>query len=293
MECLHPFCPVGSNALGWSDVLDQPDLRIGAKAKADLLPLLAQCGPLGALDVPLPVPKVSKALTRVLKRCPCLYTQLDLKVTAAAVVHLCEVTLGAKITSANVYQAFQVQHPNVAEPAYMHAPAQHGAAGGDIMESLCSEVLQNSGVPLVGDGEDWPEWTTKCHISLNRGKLRPLKLYGDLLVPCAPHNILISVKSEAARERFVVSGNRLESVGFGFFSDPSEFWTKGRMNMLKRWGFVAVYMPGSTLADVESHILQHGLSAHSVNINGNPLYRPLEDFGPDIARVAGKLSDSI
>jgi hypothetical protein len=293
MECLHPSCPVGSKNSNWDDVLELPELRIGSAAKVALKALLSQCGQLGARALPLPVGNISAPLIRVLRKCPCLYTQLDLKVTAAAVVHLCEVTLGAKITSSNVYQAFQVQHPGIKTPAFLHPPAKEGASGGDIMELLCSEVLQNSGVTLVGEGKDWPEWNAKCHISLNRGKMRPLKLYGDILVPCAPHNLLISVKSEAARERFVVSGNRLESVGFGFFSQPDEFWTKGRMSMLKRWGFVAVYMPKHTLEKVLERIASSGLTADSFNINGKPLYRPLEDFGSDIERVAGKLSDAI
>jgi len=169
-----------------------------------------------------------------------------------------------------------------------------GAGGGDIMEALCSEVLDNEGVPHMKVGSDgWPVWGVKTHVSLNSGGFHPLKLYGDILVPCAPHNLLISVKSEAARERFVVSGNRLESIGFGFFSDASEFWTTNRMGLLKRWGFVAVYMPTQTLNAIEARIQSSGTQAHNVNINGRPLYRDLRDFGSDVFRVAGKLSSEI
>src|SRR5699024_702735 len=106
----------------------------------------------------------------------------------------------------------------------------------------------------------------------------------------APHNILISVKSEAARERFVVSGNRLESVGFGFFNDAREFWTTNRMNLYKRWGFSAIYMPTDTLNALKDHLDREGTTKHSVNINGRDLFRDLATFGDDMARYAGKLS---
>lgn len=159
------------------------------------------------------------------------------------------------------------------------------------MEALCSEVLQNHGVPhMEMDSDGWPEWSSPAHVSLNRGKMRKVKLYGDLMIPSAPHNVLISVKSEAARERFIVSGNRLESVGFGFFNDPSEFWTSSRMDLLKRWGFAAVYMPGATVLAIEEHLRQKNTSSHNVNINGRPLFRALTEFGPDMYRIAGKLS---
>ena len=123
--------------------------------------------------------------------------------------------------------------------------------------------------------------------------MRPLKLYGDILVPSAPHNLLISVKSEAARERFVVSGNRLESVGFGFFSEANEFWTTTRIRMLKRWGFIAVYMPSATLVSLTERLTADGRSGDALNINGTSLFRSLEDFGDDIAQIAGKLSMSL
>jgi hypothetical protein len=162
------------------------------------------------------------------------------------------------------------------------------------MEALCSEVLTNHGIPhMAKTASGWPVWDSSSHVSLNTGKMRRLKLYGDILVPCAPHNLLISVKSEKARERFVVSGNRLESVGFGFFDDPSEFWTSSRMNLLKRWGFVAIYMPTDTLAAINAHLAAKRTTSHATNINGEPLYRDLAEFGPHIAKVAGKISMDI
>ncbi|QSX78936.1 hypothetical protein [Agrilutibacter solisilvae] len=177
---------------------------------------------------------------------------------------------------------------------FLHPPLVAATAGGDIMEALCSEVLSNHGVPHMSlDVEGWPTWSSRAHVSLNTGKLRQLKLYGDFLIPCAPHNLLISVKSEAARERFIVSGNRLESVGFGFFAEPDEFWTSSRMNLMKRWGFVAIYMPDSTLQAILNHLKANNTTSDAININGRPLFRSLSDFGDDMARIAGKVSTAI
>ena len=295
MNCIHPSCPMGASGLSWSAVLDHPSVHARAADKLKILPLLSLLKGLGGnvLAVPTDVARTA-AFSRVLKACPCLYSQVDVRVTAKAVVHLCEITLNSRIDSKNVYQAFQIQHPGVSSKQFLIAPAVSGAGGGDIMEAFCSEVLSNHGLPPFEIGADkWPKWASESHISLNSGKMTSLKLYGDILIPCAPHNILISVKSEAARERFVVSGNRLESVGFGFFSDASEFWTSSRMNLLRRWGFVAVYMPPSTLTKIEARLKLNKLSDSAVNINGRPLYRSLEEFGDDMRRIAGKLSTAL
>jgi hypothetical protein len=292
MRCLHPACPIGGGLTSWSDVVTLPETRVRPIDRPAVLSALASCGVLGVRASPIP-PKVLKSacLKRILALCPCLYAQVQAPATAAAVVHLCEVTIGAKIDATNVYRAFQVQHPGMPGTPFLHAPVVNKVKGGDIMEALCSEVLANHGLPLKKVGADgWPEWTSKSHVSLNSGKLRVLKLYGDLLLPAAPHNVLVSVKSEAARERFVVSGNRLESVGFGFFKDAAEFWTTSRMNLLKRWGFIAVYMPEATLKRILTRLVKDGRESESVNINGRPLYRPLEDFGSDMYRIAGRVT---
>ncbi len=293
MQCLHPHCPLGNGLSSWADVLDRTELRVRAGDRPSFLAALGACGALsGAVHVP-PEILSTAGFKRILRACPCLYAQVSVKTTARAVVHLCEVTLGAPIDSSNVFDAFKIQHPNSAR-SFLHPPIIPGANGGEIMEALCSEVLTNHGVPhMAEDADGWPDWGACCHVSLNTGKLRQLKLYGDILIPCAPHNILISVKSEKARERFVVSGNRLESVGFGFFDEPDEFWTTTRMNMYKRWGFSAIYMPEITLSAIKSHLAGLGTSGHAININGTELFRPLEDFGRDIARIAGKVSLAI
>lgn len=290
MRCLHPSCQVGGGLANWADVLNHPAVKVPPSSQPALLSALGACGILAG-DVAFPAAFTGSVyFKRLLEACPCLYAQIPVKISARGVVHLCEITLGTKIDSSNVDQAFDIQHPRTPRN-YLWPPAMPGASGGEIMEALCSEVLENHDVPHMAKAADgWPSWSSCCHVSLNAGKMRPLKLYGDILVPCAPHNLLISVKSEKARERFVVSGNRLESVGFGFFDEPGEFWTSSRMNLLKRWGFSAIYMPATTLAAINARLNQNGTTSHAININGLPLYRPLSDFGPDIAKVAGKLS---
>lgn len=284
---------MGNGAASWAEVISSDAANIKPAKRPEIEAHLAAYGPLANAIANPVAPAIIKtaAFQRILDLAPCLFAQIDEKVTAAGVVHLCEVTLNTTITSANVFNAFEVQHPTIPLVPFLFPPIQPGAAGGDIMEALCAEVLTNHGVPaMLVAADGWPIWTTPSHLSLNSGKMNPLKLYGDLLLPAAPHNLLISVKSEAARERFVVSGNRLESVGFGFFNDASEFWTTNRMNLLKRWGFIAVYMPQNTLQALTAHLVLKGTQQFAININGQPLYRPLEDFGSDMARVAGKLT---
>lgn len=298
MNCLHPNCPMGHGASSWGDVVTSTEANISANQQTSTLVELNKCGPLATGSVTGVAAKLKSlnqaAFKRLLVLCPCLYAQLDVKVTARGVVHLCEVTLKQSIDSSNVYTAFQIQHPNIKTQNFTHHPVMSGASGGDIMETLCSEVLSNHGVlPMELDKSKWPIWDSGRHLSLNTGKMRDLKLYGDILIPAAPHNILISVKSEAARERFVVSGNRLESIGFGFFNEANEFWSTNRMNLLKRWGFTAIYMPTNTLSNIYSHLKSQGTESHAININGRPLYRDLAEFGDDIARVAGKISMKI
>jgi len=284
---------MGTGLPSWSDVVHHPDLKIKPRYHANTLSFLNGIGPLGQSALPIHAPNIANTayFKRLLRACPCLYAQLDVKITPKGVVHLCELTLGEKITSENVYNAFEIQHPTVTTYNYLYPPTTPGASGGEIMEQLCSEVLSNHDIPHMEVCENnWPIWEGHRHLSLNSGKMTSLKLYGDILIPCAPHNIMISVKSEAARERFIVSGNRLESIGFGFFNDASEFWTDNRMNLLKRWGFIAIYMPKKTLDALEEKLRSRNAFSQAININGRPLFRPLEDFGNDMSRIAGKLS---
>jgi hypothetical protein len=299
MKCLHPHCPMGQGAADWNEVLSKPGLISRTSERSRMLAELQKCGPLGtgiATGVASAIEAINKAaFSRLIEACPCLFSQLETKVTAKGVVHLCEVTLGNPIVSSNVHQAFKIQHPKIPSSPFKFSPVQDGAGGGDIMEALCSEVLSNHGIlhMEIDSVTNWPVWASDRHVSLNIGKMRDVKLYGDILIPAAPHNILISVKSEATRERLVVSGNRLDSIGFGFFNEASEFWTVSRMNLLKRWGFLAIYMPSQTLQEIHQHLVSKQLESHAININGRALYRDLSEFGDDISKIAGKLTMNV
>lgn len=228
-------------------------------------------------------------LKRLLQLCPCLFNQLDIAATAASVIHFCEITLGTAIDSANVHKAFLTQHPR--SPGFTISPVKDCATGGTVMELLCSAALGSAGLPVMQPAKDgWPVWQVPGHILLNQGKMSSLQALGDILIPCAPTNLVISVKSEVARERLLYSANSIEGVGFGFFREPQEFWTVSRMSLYKRMGFTAIYMPDGTYAAVMDHVHAAGAGHHAVNINGTDLYRPLSAFGADMARVVGRSS---
>ncbi len=291
MRCLHPHCPMGHGLPSWQDVVDHPDTKVSAAQKPSLLAALnADFGhpPSNPPVVAAPPTTIQALRKRLMRACPCLFNQIaGVAATARAVAHLCEITLGTRITSANVHQAFLIQHPN--HPSFAAPPVIPCTDGGAVMEMLCSEALESAGVvqmPL--DASGWPRWTMPGHILLNEGGMNALRAFGDILIPCAPTNLVISVKSETARERLLYSSNSIEGVGFGFFTQADEFWTKERMGLYKRMGFSAIYMPNATYLAVLAHLNAHGVANHAVNVNGTALYRPLQDFGADMARIVGK-----
>jgi hypothetical protein len=295
MNCFHPFCPmsISASVLAWGPVVDRPELKIKASDRSAVAAFLdANFREIGKwTPTPLfPSPLNRAMLKRLLQYCPCLFTQIEASPTARAVVHLCELTLGARIDSSNVHDAFLIQHPRPGTPPMAYPP--RGAVrniGGTIMEFLCSEVLTSADVPLMKlDSDKWPEWVMPGHIIMNEGRMQSLKAFGDILIPCAPTNLVISVKSEAARERLLYSSNSIEGVGFGFFNQPEEFWTSSRMALFKRMGFSAIYMPDATHALVMGRVTGEGRERHAVNINGADLYRPLTRFGDDMKRVVGR-----
>lgn len=281
---------MGSGAENWLQVVDDTSLSVSQNDRDQLIGSLNSIGP--NFGVPRPIPTRNRALlNRLLKHCPCLFTQIEETITADGVVHLCEIALNARIDSENVQEAFKIQHPGDGDYGFKHVPLVPGAGVGSITEGLCSEVLDNEGIPHVElDSEGWPVWKSTCHISLNKGKMNALKTYGDILIPCAPTNILISVKTEAARERLLVSGNRFESIGFGFFNEPHEFWAESKIKMYKRMGFTAIYMLDSTVEAIYERLNEQGKRDVAININGTNLYRPLHQFGSDMRKVAGKSS---
>jgi hypothetical protein len=297
MICHHPFCPMSapSASPAWAPVLDRPELKIKAVDRPSIAAYLdANFRALGTIPtVSLAASPMNGAIIRrLLDHCPCLFTQVEVSPTARAVVHLCEVTLGARIDSSNVHDAFLIQHPRAGTPPFAYPPIEGiRNIGGTIMEFLCSEVLASAGVPLMEPSDDnWPRWQVPGHIIMNEGRMQALKAFGDILIPCAPTNLVISVKSEAARERLLYSSNAIEGVGFGFFRQPEEFWTSSRMALYKRMGFSAIYMPEATHAAVMARVTGDGREKHAVNVNGTDLYRPLTRFGTDMRRVVGKSS---
>lgn len=291
MRCQHPYCPMGHGLTNWEEIIDLPELGAQrAQDKNELRNSLpAFTNDFGVMH---PNPTTNTALlNRLLGLCPCLFSQIDVRATARTIVHLCEITLAERIESSNVERAFNIQDPNNHDVTFLYPALREGAGAGDIMEALCSEVLSNHCIPHMEiDNNGWPVWASQSHLSLNSGKMIDVKLYGDILIPAGPTNILISVKTQAARERLMVSGNRIESIGFGFFNSPEEFWTKSRMNLYKRMGFTALYMPNTTRDAIMARLDQNGLRQYAVNVNGTELYRPLDDFGEDMLRVAGKIS---
>lgn len=299
MRCLHPHCPANAHTHDWNDVVQSAELKARPIDRPNLLAELNANfnSPPTNPSAPAPVPTHTKALLkRLIDLCPCLVNQTDVttvpKVTVQAqhVVHLCELTLGTSITSANVEDAFEVQHPNRG-PNWAYPPAGAVSAEvGSIMEMLCSEVLTNSGLPAMAfETSGWPKWTMPGHILLNYKKMADLKALGDVLVPCAPTNLIISVKAVKARERLLYSANSIEGIGFGFFDQPSEFSSKRRIQLFKRMGFSAIYMPQATLDAIAALIAKRGESINSVqNIYGSELYRSLSVFGADMRRIVGK-----
>ena len=289
MRCLHPYCRIAGPSSTWAAVAAHPSMKVKVAEQAALAAeLQLRFGPLTkpAVAVQLPPMPVSR-IRALLALCPCLFNQLAIAPGARAVVHFCEMTLGSLVTSANVYDAFTVQLPGKStfDPPFAEPPKN----GGTIMEMLCSEVLNNEGIPEMPlDAERWPQWKVPGHILLNEGKMASLKAFGDILIPCAPTNIVISVKSVAARERLLYSANSIEGVGFGFFNQPNEFWTVSRMALYKRMGFSAIYMPDETHASVMAHLETEKSTSHAVNINGTQLYRPLTAFGADMRRIVGR-----
>lgn len=291
MRCLHPHCPMGTGTVAWTDVVDHPAMKVKTKNRAAMIAGLGVFGPLSRPPVLHVLPKMYRwQYDMIMFLCPCLFNQVNVRASARGIVHFCEMSLGKRIVSSNVNEAFKVQHPSL-PPQFIFPPAQGGQNGGDIMEMLCSEVLANEGIPVMGpDADGWPKWNMPGHILLNEGKMRSLKAFGDILVPCGPTNLVISVKSEAAKERLLYSSNAIEGVGFGFFKHPNEFWTPSRMNLYKRMGFSAIYVPDGTHQKIVDYLAVEGTSEHAVNVNGTPLYRPHSEFGADMLRVVGKSS---
>lgn len=260
-----------------------------AAQRERLLPRLQALGDLGVGSLTFDGISMSIRVA-LLEQAPCLYTQTEIACSAAAVVHLAECTMGEDVDADNATRAFDIQHPGHGE-LFLVPPRLPCRSAGDVSEAFCSAILKSAGVPPMRlDKKRWPIWQMPGHILLNVGKMNATKAFGDILIPAAPTNVIISVKTETAKERLLYSANAIEAVGFGFFKDAKEFWTQSRMKLYKRMGFTTIYMPAQTLENVNEKLTATNLQAHAVNVNGTALYRSINNFGTDMARIAGKIT---
>ena len=106
------------------------------------------------------------------------------------------------------------------------------------------------------------------------------KWLGDYIMLGAPFNVVISVKSYKAKERLLVSGSGsllVPTIGWGLFDDPTEFKFERLKNYLYR-GFIAIYMPKSTLKLLDSD------SKKLENTHKEIFIRPIENLISDIRK---------
>ena len=106
------------------------------------------------------------------------------------------------------------------------------------------------------------------------------KWLGDYIMLGAPFNVVISVKSYKAKERLLVSGSGsllVPTIGWGLFDDPTEFKLERLKNYLYR-GFIAIYMPKSTLKFLDSD------SKKLENTHKEIFIRPIENLISDIRK---------
>ena len=106
------------------------------------------------------------------------------------------------------------------------------------------------------------------------------KWLGDYIMLGAPFNVVISVKSYKAKERLLVSGSGsllVPTIGWGLFDDPTEFKFERLKNYLYR-GFIAIYMPKSTLKLLDSD------SKKLENTHKEIFIRPIEKLISDIRK---------
>ena len=103
-----------------------------------------------------------------------------------------------------------------------------------------------------------------------------MKWIGDFSVRAYPLAIIMSVKSIEAKERLIASGlsnSLVPTIGYGWFRKADEF-REARCRSLKVAGFGAIYMPESTLANVENPSF--------LNVHNQPLLRSIDNFSDDL-----------
>ena len=101
---------------------------------------------------------------------------------------------------------------------------------------------------------------------------------GDFALQGYPLSIIISVKSFKAKERLLVSGTgslHAPTIGWGRFDDATEF-SKERLDAYLFRGFLCIYMPRSTIAQLETS------SQQVKNFYGRNFIRDISNFGRDL-----------
>jgi hypothetical protein len=107
------------------------------------------------------------------------------------------------------------------------------------------------------------------------------KWLADFSVRGRPLNLLISVKSFTAKERLLMSGSGgslSPTIGFGLFTDPSE-WGPDRLTAYLLRGFTAIYVPARLLEKLPR------ASRRKRNLHGRPLLRAHVRLGRDLRRA--------
>lgn len=116
---------------------------------------------------------------------------------------------------------------------------------------------------------------------------KDVKWLGDYGLLGYPLNVIVSVKSFKAKERLLMSGTGSQlvpTIGFGLFDDPNEF-SSSRLVSYRLRGFLAIYMPRTTINQIES------ASRDFVNWNSTLLIRPIEQFPDDLNNSLIEVTD--
>lgn len=149
MRCLHPHCPLpGPNhPADWPAAIAALQQEGVFLRQADITrfqQLVPNLGPLVAGANPAPVAWNGTPATweRLREACPCLCTQIDNDLSANAIVHLCETTIGSIVTEANVEAGFTAQHP----AQFTYPPLRAYGNAGAVSQAFCRAVLLAAGL---------------------------------------------------------------------------------------------------------------------------------------------------
>jgi len=207
-----------------------------------------------------------------------LHTNADISIKSA------ELILGVEVNDKNFIEIKTIideVHASRWIKALTNSEQQAGKSIlGNISEGLIRKALHN----LIDDE------------NFLKNNNEDVSCYGDFVLMCLPNNLWISVKSNFAKERLLVSGFGTDIIGVGFFVDSKEFTAGSRVTNHQRAGFLAIYLPDisvdedqirnntDTYSEVEKHYSDLN-TAMPVNNNGEPFYRKLSDLYKDIQQL--------